>query len=146
MPLARFASLSICLVLGCAGGDDGRGGGRRDGGARDGAPGGEGGVDAPPDAGMDAGDAGELPDTGPLPDGGGDPPRTCTGEVCGGGIDEDCDGIVDEDCPCEPGAIEACFRGDPRHRGFGVCRDGSMLCGDGLEFGTWGPCEGDALE
>ena len=64
-------------------------------------------------------------------------------EICDNGTDDDCDGTVEEGCPCIPGAVAACFRGTPENRAVGVCADGVMTCTDGLEFGTWGPCEGD---
>jgi hypothetical protein len=67
------------------------------------------------------------------------PPTT---EVCGDGSDNDCDGEVDELCGCQPGSVQACFRGPPGHRGIGACVDGSQTCEGSGEFATWGPCEG----
>jgi hypothetical protein len=75
------------------------------------------------------------------PDGG--PAGECTFEGCGDGLDGDCDGIVDEGCACIPGEESSCFRGALAQRGVGACVDGTMRCTDGLEFGTWGACEGD---
>ena len=70
-------------------------------------------------------------------------PRECLPEVCFDGLDNDCNGSVDDGCSCEPGESAPCFRGDPRHRGLGACRDGEMLCTGTYEFGEWGACEGD---
>jgi hypothetical protein len=36
-----------------------------------------------------------------------------------------------------------CYRGPVATRGVGLCAAGSMVCEDGLEFGTWGACSGD---
>ena len=106
--------------------------------------------DAPPierDAGPAVDDAGRDAGTPPGDDGGTEPERECAAEeACGDGLDADCDGIVDEGCACAPGETAACFRGDPRHRALGACRDGTMLCVGSFEFGEWGPCEGDVLE
>ncbi len=99
----------------------------------------------PWDAGHDA-DPGfadaTLPDAGTF-DGG---VTGCIAEdLCDNGLDDDCDDSVDEECPCLPGTTAACFRGTAAQRGVGICADGSMTCMDGLEFGTWGPCEGDVV-
>ncbi|MBX7194469.1 MAG: hypothetical protein K1X94_20605 [Sandaracinaceae bacterium] len=72
--------------------------------------------------------------------------RECMAEeVCGNGVDDDCTGEVDDGCACEAGTTSPCFRGDPTHRGLGVCADGTMAC-EGTEFGRWTSCSGDVLE
>jgi hypothetical protein len=72
--------------------------------------------------------------------------RECEAEeTCGNGVDDDCNGPVDDRCDCEAGVTAACFRGDPAHRGQGVCADGAMRC-EGTEFGRWTECAGDVLE
>ena len=83
-----------------------------------------------------------TPDAGPPGDAGG---GCLTDDICGDGLDNNCDGNVDEGCPCLPGESAGCFRGPAAARGRGTCVDGTMVCMDGLEFGTWGPCEGDVL-
>ena len=70
----------------------------------------------------------------------------CVGEVlplveaCNG-ADDDCDGSTDEnlnDCRCMPGERVGCYEG-PGEPGFGICTEGSRLCGAG---GAFGPCTG----
>ena len=87
-------------------------------------------------------DASEPEDASVAPDGG-PAPACAEDEVCGNFLDDDCDGEVEEGCPCIPGEVGPCFRGRADQRGVGTCADGEMVCGEGLEFGTWGPCEGD---
>jgi hypothetical protein len=97
-----------------------------------------------------------IPDGGPRPDryvpprDSGPRPDAGTGEGClpdesCNGVDDDCDGAVDETCPCLPGETASCFGGRLPQRRVGACRDGMMECVDGLEFGTWGSCEGDVM-
>src|SRR5688572_9334715 len=129
LPLSMVA---IVMVLAGCGGNN-RGG--------DGGEPGDGGDGGRMDAARD-GAAGD--DAGPATDGG--MPDECTGpEVCGNGLDDDCDGTVEEDCPCIPGETMPCFGGRSSARGLGLCTDGTMTCMDGLEFGTWGECEGDVV-
>ncbi len=58
----------------------------------------------------------------------------------------DCDGIAsngcesDVECTCEPGAKQACWRGDPQNRNVGACKDGEQTCDASGRF--WGPCNG----
>ncbi len=155
---APFVSLLSVFLVACAGGTD-PGVMRRDGSMEASVP--------PVDGSADGGDAGTDLDLGMAddlggendlgggdadggvmrPDGGPDAPRECEMvERCDDGLDGDCDGVVDEGCACEPGTVAQCFRGDPSRRGIGACRDGTMLCEGSVEFGTWGPCVGDALE
>jgi hypothetical protein len=103
------------------------------------------GEDVEPDAAdADAEDVPEAED-GDAPDDGGPPPRECVDERCGDGLDNDCDDEIDEDCFCAPGEVNGCFGGDPRRRGLGICRDGTMICEGTGEFGLWGECEGDGI-
>jgi len=85
-------------------------------------------------------DAGTFvrPDAGPH-DGG----DLCGVEDCTNGLDDDCNGVID--CACRPTETRSCFGGTAATRGVGACHDGTMICGDGLEFGTWGDCAGDVL-
>ncbi len=102
----------------------------------------------PPVVGFDSRDAGRdgsgdvggdaRPDTAPIV-----LPVGCEPEQCGNGLDDDCDDSVEEGCFCLPIETASCFRGRAEQRGVGACRDGTMTCSAGLEFGTWGPCEGD---
>ena len=71
-------------------------------------------------------------------------PDSCgAAEICGNGADDDCNGQVDDGCSCQPGAQQSCFTGPPGRRNVAVCSDGIQTC-IGNEFGTWGPCVGDA--
>ena len=79
-------------------------------------------------------------DAGPLQDSG---IVLCGVEDCANGIDDDCDGLID--CACTPTDTRSCFGGSAATRGAGACVDGTMVCGDGLEFGAWGDCVGDVL-
>lgn len=63
-------------------------------------------------------------------------------EICNNGTDENCNGQVDEGCICDPGAVQACFRGPPGRRGVGLCTDGVQTCSGSGEFTYWGPCDG----
>jgi hypothetical protein len=58
------------------------------------------------------------------------------------GLDDDCDNKVDEGCSCAVGQTQKCFLGPPGKQNVGKCQDGEQLCGDGGEFGLWGPCTG----
>ncbi|MDI1437454.1 RCC1 domain-containing protein [Polyangium sorediatum] len=83
----------------------------------------------------------------------GKPTGSCVGEVvpraegeaCDGQIrDEDCDGQINEEgegCVCVPGAIEACYTGDPTTKGVGACKAGKRGCAeDGRGYGA---CAGE---
>ena len=122
---------------------------RRPGGVGEGGVSDFGGRDAATDM-----DAGPTSDLGSVDDGGGDgggpvrvdggEGRTCfVTETCNNGLDDDCNGDVDEGCACEPGTMQACFRGDASARGVGICADGTMVCMGTGEFGAWTPCTGD---
>jgi len=66
-------------------------------------------------------------------------------EVCGNGKDDDGDGQVDEKCPCSTKAqpTQACYIGNPKHAGVGICKKGIQRCvTSGVEFAQWGPCTG----
>ncbi len=67
-------------------------------------------------------------------------------DVCNG-ADDDCDGAADEDCLCAPGAMRACWSGDPSARSVGACRDGVATCelGPGGAGSDWGACGGERL-
>lgn len=124
------------LGAGCADQAIGGGGGRRSSEDSDAGPEGKnddprGAVDA---AGLrpDAGGGAEAPDSGP---------PTFTAESCNGS-DDDGDGEVDEGCACTDGDTQACYGGEARLAGIGVCRRGQQTCGGGLEFGSWGECAG----
>ena len=65
-------------------------------------------------------------------------------EICDNGSDDNCDGQVDEGCSCIGGSVQYCFAGPPGRRGIGGCIDGQQIC-TGMEWGTWGPCEGGLL-
>src|SRR5688500_6159026 len=104
----------------------------------------EGGVPSLPDADLGDG-APRGRDAGRLPSIDGGPIEGCGIETCDDGLDGDCDGVVDDGCFCVPGDTSACFAGPAASRGVGVCRDGSMVCADGLEFGVWSDCDGDVL-
>lgn len=93
-------------------------------------------------AGCDAGSIGTSHD--PDDDGGpaadtssGPAPRP---EQCNG-FDDDLDGLVDEGCPCQPGASQACYPGQPRKL-LGICQQGTQKCEGSGEFATWGLCTG----
>ncbi len=102
---------------------------------------------ATPDATSLAEDAGMLPDAMTVRDGGPAGERLCaSSETCGNEVDDNCDGVVNERCACAPGDVSACFRGDPSHRTQGLCRDGTMVCEGGVEFGQWSACDGEVLE
>jgi hypothetical protein len=60
-------------------------------------------------------------------------------ETCSDGFDNDCDGQVDEGCPCNTGATQDCYRGNPITVGIGQCLRGTQSCSDGL----WTDCAGD---
>ena len=104
----------------------------------------DGAVDAGRDAAVDAGGDGAV-DAGQ--DGAVDAGLTgpCGVELCDNGLDDDCDGVIENGCTCIAGTRRGCFRGPADSRGRGACTDGTMLCADGVDFGTWGPCEGDVL-
>lgn len=68
--------------------------------------------------------------------------RPGTADICGNGLDDNCDTEVDEGCGCQPGAVQACFAGQPGRRGIGGCVDGTQTCQGGGEFSWWGPCVG----
>ena len=79
------------------------------------------------------------------------PDHTCTtpvvdgcvaNETCNNGTDDNCNGQVDEGCLCTPGAVQACFRGQPGRRHVGACVDGMQTCTGSGEFTMWGPCTG----
>jgi hypothetical protein len=65
------------------------------------------------------------------------------GDPCGDGFDGDRDGEVDEGCVCDPGAQQACFRGEPALAGIGECVWGVQDCATSGEFGVWDRCAGD---
>jgi hypothetical protein len=52
---------------------------------------------------------------------------------------------VNDECACIPGEMRSCYRGRPETEGHGACAAGTMVCNDGLEFGTWGECTGDVM-
>jgi hypothetical protein len=151
--------VACALVGGCASGGNGNPDGMGDGtddGATDGeldveaTEGGDGVADTDGELDVEAdvepeGTDGDADGDGDVTDDGGPPPRECVDERCGDGLDNDCDGIADEDCFCVPGEVGSCFTGDPRRRGIGICRDGTMVCEGTGEFGLWGPCEGDGI-
>jgi hypothetical protein len=44
-------------------------------------------------------------------------------------------------CPCtQPGAMQACYTGDPSTRNVGACKDGHQTCVKSGEFAAYGPC------
>ena len=94
-------------------------------------------IDAPIDAmETDAQICDDLTCTTPVND-------NCTAtEVCNNGTDDNCNGQVDEGCLCTPGAVQACFRGQPGRRHVGACVDGMQTCTGSGEFTMWGPCTG----
>jgi hypothetical protein len=65
-------------------------------------------------------------------------------DICNG-ADDDCDGTADQDCLCAPGAVSACWSGDPTLRSVGACRDGSTTCELGAmgAGSAWGACAGE---
>jgi len=67
------------------------------------------------------------------------------GEICGNGLDDNGDGEVDEGCACTVGQTEACWPGDPKDLGKGICTPGTMTCMTVHEFTEWGPCVGAHL-
>ena len=67
-------------------------------------------------------------------------------EVCNG-IDDNCDGQTDEglkDC-CIVGEVRACYSGDPKQAGQGICERGVEQCAydDKSKGGKWSSCGGD---
>ncbi len=50
---------------------------------------------------------------------------------------------VEGDCACEPGAVVACYSGDPATRDQGPCKAGTQVCDD--DGDGFGPCEGEVL-
>jgi hypothetical protein len=49
-------------------------------------------------------------------------------------------------CACGGGEKAACWTGPADRRMVGKCRDGMQTCQATLEFGVWGPCEGEVLD
>jgi hypothetical protein len=122
MPSARWLiAVPLLAILGCGGGE------------------------------IDGGDEAPGPASGPsAPGGPGEPDPKSAFEACGDGLDNDGDGKVDESCACAPGAEQACYAGPAATRGVGACKDGVQRCaasldGGGVEFSSWGSCEGATL-
>lgn len=103
--------------------------------------------DAPLDASTGPTDTGIILDAAPSDAPSDIADASCVSLTCGAtdscddGLDGDCDGTVDESCACVPGSTTRCL---PSGMGptVSLCAWGEMVCGGGVEFGTWGACAG----
>jgi hypothetical protein len=62
-------------------------------------------------------------------------------EDCGNKLDDDCNGQVNDGCKCTSSVAVACYGGDPKTEGKGICHAGTQTCAaDGSGYGA---CQGE---